>query len=221
MKKLGLMCLTLLIALGLVGPGYAWWSDTVEVKKRLESGSLELGVRVADDDEAEPARNRKGKGEGKDEKPEKDETDGYIQFEDGIYIFKLDGKKYAESVNVNVYGSPSFSPEYTIEIANGGSIPAQLDDFFVTWEGEISEDLVEIRKWSVTSPDGIKEKGEGFEDLSDFTRGMIIDPEGLISIEMLLSLKQTGSTEGEIFAYASQWNGVVWNPKNERKRATK
>lgn len=217
MKKIGLMCLALLFALGLVGPGYAWWSDTVEVKKCLESGTLELGIRVSDDGEKEPSRDRKGK----DKKNQKDETEGYIQFEDGPYLFKLDGKNYAESVSVNVYGSLSFAPEYTVEIANGGSIPARLDDFFLTWEDGMSEEPIEIKKWSVTSPTGVKEKGKGYDALADITRGMVIEPEQLISIEMMLSLKQPGSTGGEMYAYASQWNGVVWNQKSGKKRANK
>lgn len=203
MKNLGLLCLALLFACGLVGPGYAWWSDSVAVNKRLESGVFELGVRVSDDCRTDTSRDKRGK---------KDESGDQIELAESPYIFKLDGSKYAGSVNVSVYGSPSFFPEYTIEIANGGSIPAQLDEFLIDWEGDIA-DGARVKKWSVTSPQGVKEKGEGYTALKDFIKSMIIDPEQIISIEMMLSFKQTGSLEGEILVNGSQWNGAVWKPR--------
>lgn len=205
MKKLGIMCLILLFAVGLVGPGYAWWSDTVTAKKHLESGAFELGIRVLDDCKEDSSQNGKGK---------KAAEEGYLQPMDGPYKFKLDGVQYAESVHASVYGTPSFSPVYSVEIANGGSIPARIDEFYVEWNGDIEDDI-QVKKWTVTSPEGLKEKGKDLTALKDFTRGMIIDPEQKINIEMLLSFKKTGSADGKIFAGGSLWNETAWDPKNK------
>lgn len=211
MKKLGIVCLILLFAVGVVGPGYAWWSDTVTAKKHLESGAFELGIRVLDECEVAPSHNRKGG---------KNESEGCLQLMDGPYRFQLDGLDYAESVQASVYGTPSFSPCYTVEIANGGSIPARLDELYVQWDGEISHNI-QVEKWSVTSPKGVKEKGRGLAALRDFTRGMIIDPEQKINIEMLLAFKQTGAAEGKIFAEGSLWNGTVWDEESKQKEGSK
>lgn len=44
MKKIGLICLTLVLALGALGIGYATWSDTVLISGTVQTGSLDLTV---------------------------------------------------------------------------------------------------------------------------------------------------------------------------------
>lgn len=44
MKKFGLLCLTLVLALGSIGAGYAMWSDTVYIEGTVSTGTVCLGV---------------------------------------------------------------------------------------------------------------------------------------------------------------------------------
>jgi len=44
MKKIGLLCLALVLALGALGVGYAMWSDTVVIEQTVQTGSVEVGV---------------------------------------------------------------------------------------------------------------------------------------------------------------------------------
>jgi predicted ribosomally synthesized peptide with SipW-like signal peptide len=44
MKKISLICLALILALGSLGVGYAMWSDTVVINGSVETGSVILGV---------------------------------------------------------------------------------------------------------------------------------------------------------------------------------
>ncbi len=44
MKKLGLLMLTLVLALGALGIGYAKWSDTVIINGSVETGNVSLGI---------------------------------------------------------------------------------------------------------------------------------------------------------------------------------
>ena len=42
MKKIGLLCLALVLALGTLGVGYAMWFDTVTIEGTVDTGSLDL-----------------------------------------------------------------------------------------------------------------------------------------------------------------------------------
>jgi len=44
MKKIGLLCLALVLALGTLGVGYAMWSDEVVIEGTVDTGTLRLGI---------------------------------------------------------------------------------------------------------------------------------------------------------------------------------
>jgi len=44
MKKIGLLCLALVLALGTLGVGYAAWTDTVVMEQTVNTGTLEVGI---------------------------------------------------------------------------------------------------------------------------------------------------------------------------------
>jgi len=44
MKKIGILILTLVFALGAVGVGYAMWSDTISISGTVKTGSLDLDI---------------------------------------------------------------------------------------------------------------------------------------------------------------------------------
>jgi len=44
MKKIGLLCLALVLALGTLGVGYAMWSDEVIIEGTVDTGTLRLGI---------------------------------------------------------------------------------------------------------------------------------------------------------------------------------
>lgn len=44
MKKIGLICLALVLAMGALGVGYAAWTDTVTIDGTVDTGSVELGI---------------------------------------------------------------------------------------------------------------------------------------------------------------------------------
>lgn len=44
MKKIGLICLALVLALGALGVGYAMWSDEVIIEGTVDTGTLRLGI---------------------------------------------------------------------------------------------------------------------------------------------------------------------------------
>ena len=44
MKKIGLLCLALVLALGALGVGYAMWQDTVTIEGTVNTGSVDLDI---------------------------------------------------------------------------------------------------------------------------------------------------------------------------------
>lgn len=44
MKKIGLICLALVLALGTLGVGYALWSDEVVIEGTVDTGTVRLGI---------------------------------------------------------------------------------------------------------------------------------------------------------------------------------
>jgi predicted ribosomally synthesized peptide with SipW-like signal peptide len=45
MKKIGLLALALVLALGALGVGYAMWTDTVTVNGTINTGSIDLAIK--------------------------------------------------------------------------------------------------------------------------------------------------------------------------------
>lgn len=48
MKKIGLLCLALVLALGTLGVGYAMWSDEVIIEGTVDTGTLRIGIIKAE-----------------------------------------------------------------------------------------------------------------------------------------------------------------------------
>ena len=44
MKKIGLICIAVVLTLGALGAAYAAWTDTVVIEQTVNTGSLEVGI---------------------------------------------------------------------------------------------------------------------------------------------------------------------------------
>ncbi|MCD6391228.1 MAG: hypothetical protein J7L92_04475 [Dehalococcoidia bacterium] len=117
MKKIGLLCLALVLALGTIGVGYAMWFDTVTIEGTVDTASLTMGfqeLNVWEDPEVE------GKDVGS--------INGYLDVEKGSHWVTdpHDGHnepiydKIVISIN-NAY--PCYWGHITFVVANGGTIP--------------------------------------------------------------------------------------------------
>jgi predicted ribosomally synthesized peptide with SipW-like signal peptide len=55
MKKIGIVSLALVLALGLGGVAYASWTDSVTITEEVNTGTFEIGVRDVGTDDGGPA----------------------------------------------------------------------------------------------------------------------------------------------------------------------
>jgi len=138
MKKIGLLCLALVLALGTLGLGYAAWIDTVYMEGPVDTGALILGFKEGTlapvkDTEYPPPDQHPANWDwetaiGIGPFRQLDKNVGWITWglkdEKGVHgLYKLYGT--AEVTLHNVY--PGYSTEITVWVANGGTIPFVID----------------------------------------------------------------------------------------------
>jgi predicted ribosomally synthesized peptide with SipW-like signal peptide len=124
MKKIGLLLLALVIALGALGVGYAKWTDSVNIVGQVNTGTLILGIADAGtndsgttaDPNCLPGVNTEGKNVASAESTN-----------DGSQVTACAGyyKSITETFK-NVY--PYYSPGVKIQIASCGTVPIKIED---------------------------------------------------------------------------------------------
>lgn len=109
MKKTRFLALVIVIAMTLVGAGYAWWTDTLVVKSTVETGTLDVQFKDYPDLMV-------------------DEESEYLEVVDPDY-----GEKEVAFTVKNMYPGAQYRTVFTQE--NVGSIPAKLESVEVKVNG--------------------------------------------------------------------------------------
>jgi hypothetical protein len=152
MKKIGLLCLALVLALGTLGIGYATWSANVTIEQTIETGSLTVGVRDVgtNDDEVGDTGADPGQPEGKN--VASCNSTNVV----GTEICLKGQTQYytkVEEVITNAY--PCYSCNITYEFANCGTIPTKLKDWVTTVDASSNMcEWVELTAYSIIDTDG-------------------------------------------------------------------
>jgi len=176
-KKIGIISLALVLALGALGVAYAPWTDEVEITQVVHTGSLEVGVfghAWLEGDEKDVA--------------ELKVTHGDFKF--SKYEGELD---FFESVTVSVGNLyPSVWVNENFYIGVGGTVPVHLYpeiEFFGDWD--LLYACMEI-EWSIFLPDGTMRSGFGIPDFVEILTGMQVHPCETIVIWLDKHLEQCG-----------------------------
>ena len=150
MKRIGLLALALVLALGALGVGYAAWWDDAEIVQVVETGDLELGVfgeAFLD-------------GDLKDEVTLSVVNEG-LKFSKDVYPFD-----FYQSVPVtvgNLYPSVTVAEDFYI--GAGGTVPMHLD-VTLTFDGDpLVYECMDIG-WVIYWPDGTTTSGGDQGDLA-------------------------------------------------------
>ena len=122
MKRIGLLCLALVLALGALGVGYAAWTDTVVMEQTVNTGSLDVGIFAV----------AQKPGDAKNVTTV-DVSHGDYKFDKEVTpvpmsaLFGADTYAFYESATIaigNFYPSFTILEDYVIGV--GGSVPVKL-----------------------------------------------------------------------------------------------
>ena len=166
MKKIGLISMVLVLAMGMLGVRSVW-ADTVVAGETAMTGTGFVGIRnVSTDDPSgslDPVWNgteivTSDKNVASTISTNNGETkilNGETEFYDSV----------TETIN-NAY--PGYAPTMTMEIANGGPIPVTVigysQEITEDYEG-LMENFVELHYWSVQRNDDLPVTGSGEQEL--------------------------------------------------------
>jgi hypothetical protein len=214
-KKITLLLLVLVLALGGMGIGFAKWSQTLIVDGYIETGTFEVGIRdvgVLDqgpDPNMEPGQNPEGKdvayhesinGEPKCEHPEW-----------GIFYHNI-----YETI-LNVY--PYYMSGTTLEFGNCGTIPAKIEDAsMVVIDGNPALlDYLVITDWWLDLDDVIFLNGTGIDDLMRALEYYQLEPCHKLSLNVEFYFEEEDAAgnilpQGDFVVF--QW-AITWSQWNE------
>jgi hypothetical protein len=158
MKKIGLLCLALVLALGTLGIGYATWSENVTVEQTVKTGTFMVGIADMGTNDSGVSQWDPGYDKHVARTTSTNESAHFVK--DSVQYYH----KVVETIT-NAY--PSYSVNITYEFANGGTIPAKLKEWTTTiTEGDpLLANCIELAWWQITKPDDSTVSGSGQTDL--------------------------------------------------------
>ena len=219
MKKTGLLCLALVLALGALGVGYAHWTDTVYINQIVETGSVKVGVMGVATDPVEY--------EDKDVANVTVTHDNY-KFHKMIEETDLHGGSlinagmyaFYESVTVNITNMyPCFTVLEDFYIGNAGSIPVKLnvnmviddpdgvyDNLTISWHVDYNGQLVDGGSGMATVPGAMGE----LDKIVLTLEGMQLHECDVVAIWIDKHLKQS-APQGKSASFTMTVGAVQWN----------
>jgi predicted ribosomally synthesized peptide with SipW-like signal peptide len=180
MKKVGLIMISLILALGLGGVGYAMWSDTVTINGTVTTGSVDLDIdglsstyiyKVVQDWDEEPGDPIEWVVGGIicsatpiPLDPDGDGTNNLLLVSSAVAtgVLSSDVANYDEDAETVTMTFTNVFPTVTCPIAADvvlhyvGSVPAHVIKSVETWTGDDAAALAaeQVEKWEVSTDDG-------------------------------------------------------------------
>lgn len=136
-KKVLIFCLVAVLALSLMGFGFAKWSDTVTFEGKVATGNIGVKiVPVGTNDCGEKADPQYGKGKNKEGK--------------NVAKCEIKESKDGKNITLNICNAYSwYAPEFAFKIYSTGSVPVKLEDIEKTdWSGELGK-FIKMRYWKI------------------------------------------------------------------------
>lgn len=204
MKKIGLLSLAIVLALGALGAAYAPWTDQVEISQVVHTGFLQVGIRGEADIQGDPK-----------------EVAGVVVTEwNDRFVKPDDGHTYYEGVTVeitNLFPCVTVTETFWIGVQQG-SIPVKLmitaSSIWVDPADPNLFDYLDIQ-WAVT---GTHNGGEELEPMSGEGLGFYGALQGLqlhgcdvVKLEIVKKLEQNDSAQGLSGGFAVTVTAIQYN----------
>ncbi|MDD4238082.1 MAG: hypothetical protein PHT62_05950 [Desulfotomaculaceae bacterium] len=217
MKKMMTVCLIAMLALGVMGFGFAKWSDTITAEVNVSTGSVLVGIldKGTNDQGPDPNVLPGINSEGKD-------VASIVSLNSGTAIGNTG---YFESITETITNAyPYYAPSTTIEIASLGSVPVKTESLNILWSGALA-DNIQCAAWTVTYPEYTYSStgagsstietvtGTTFDALQAAVMGVQLHENDKLTIDLQVYFdqqsEQGASTTGTFTVQASQWNEVL------------
>ncbi len=155
MKKFGLLCLAIVLALGSLGVGYAAWTDTIYIEGTVNTGSVSLGFSKIMC--SEPF----GEVEDKEVGSISCDLTGEVRCQIDYAGNLVDAYEKAVFELVNAY--PCYQTAVVVDVASCGTIPVIINDLTITMvQVDASGATLETLTWvGTTGQSGYFNNGAG------------------------------------------------------------
>lgn len=213
-KKTALVCIVAVLALALMGFGFAKWSDTVTIGADVATGNVDVNIVAGDvndegsDPNIEPGDNTEGKDVA------------------SIECVNVDNKKIKVTIG-NAY--PWYQPGFKFKINGVGTVPVKVEN--VTgpgWSGDLGK-FIKVADWAITvhnpASNGLPQYDNvinspevtSWEDLVNALKYIQLHQNGYIEVEVNMYIEEenenglapeSASTTGTITIDVAQWNEV-------------
>ncbi len=230
MKKSILASATAAMMFGLMGLGFAMWSDTVTVSAAVNTGNVAVGIRdvgtndnilttdilggtatntedgVVDamtfggDPQVTPGVNTEGKN-----------VASMISENTGTVDFTIGGVDYYSEITETITNAyPYYAPTTRFEIASNGTIPVKLDKINIEDSGMVG---LNYGTWTVTYPSGATATGTGLDALkAEITNdnGVQLHQGDKVTVDLQVWFAQVTPQNSSgtltMIVHAAQWN---------------
>jgi len=160
MKKVGILALTLVLALGALGIGYARWSDTVTVTGTVNTGNVKIGIvdKGVVDPGADPQCGVGVNTEGKDVAQTVSTNIGEVKC--ACPAIEPTQSYYASVQEDFIHVYPWYKSGFTVWLGNCGTIPVKIYDVQANYVAVTScqnpQDLISWMafSWTIIDEDG-------------------------------------------------------------------
>jgi hypothetical protein len=212
MKRIGLICLALVFALGALGVGYAHWSDEVYIEGTVEMGDFLVGwedILLEEDSDDD----------------DKDVCDMLCTLEDpetGVHHVPVQTVYHTLVVHID-NGYPQFWGLNKVTIKNAGTIPAHIVDVIVTpGNGLTSVVVADVDTngnpidWELSGPEGavldlvLTKQETGLSLICNQLDPCLAEP-----VDVWVEIKQDGAEECHTYEFSVTIIAVQWNKAGE------
>jgi hypothetical protein len=198
LRKVGLLILALVIALGTLGVGYAKWSDTVAINGSVRSGNLCMQwFRGNNLDPLTPPT-----------LDPKYDPDSFMQqyWDKNVAYTTVSLSSDKKIVDVTVTDAyPGYFNDLEMEYINCGSIPFKVQNFSIIPDPDYPFTIDPTPDWTNNDPDG-----EIWIDWSTTGIGYQVHPgqRGTSSFNFIIT---QAATQGATYKFTIAIEGVQWN----------
>ena len=185
MKKIRLISMVLVLAMGMLGVGPAW-ADTVVAGETVMTGTDFVGIRNVSTDD--PCGSLDPIWTGAEIVTSEENLASCISTNNGETKCLNGETEFYDSVTETINNAyPSYAPTMTMEVANCGSIPVTVigysQEITEDYEG-LMENFVELHYWSVQKNDYLPVTGSGEQELYGVLGGYQLESGDVVTLIM-------------------------------------